>query len=141
MKSILFPDNNATISAPMPEPKPLTITIFTGSECDSFLVQLFSNPQHMHAKIASKEYIENINEDMSVSDRRILANVIRIMPVQSLPDIFSLKITRAIIDVATISKLFRRDMVSADELLIEIISSMGAIISKTIIAIRYGMSL
>ncbi len=91
--------------------------------------------------MANIEYIEKDNEYMSVSDRRILANVIRIIPVQSLPDILSLKITRAITDVAAISKLFRRDTVSADELLMEIISKMGAMISNMIIAIIYGMSL
>ena len=64
MKDKLFPDKTATIRAPVPEPNPLTITILTGSECDSFLVQLFSNPQHMQAMIASSEYIEKANEDM-----------------------------------------------------------------------------
>jgi len=137
----LPPDKNATIKAPVPEPNPLIMTILTGSVCDSFLVQLFSNPQHIQARMANNEYIEKDNEYMSVSDRRILANVISIIPVQSLPDILSLKITRAITDVATISKLFRRDTVSADELLIEIISRIGAMISNIIIAIIYGMSL
>ena len=99
-------------------------------------VQLFSNPQHIHARMANKEYLEKESEDMSVSDKRILANVIRIIPAQSLPEILSLKITNAITDVATISKLFRRDTVSADELLIEIISRIGAMISKMTIAIR-----
>lgn len=75
---------------------------------------------------------------MSLSERSRLATVIRKIAKPNLGEIFSLKRSRAISEVATISKLLRSDTDSAEDLEMAIMRNTGARISSTTIPMRYG---
>ena len=64
----------------------------------------------------------------------------RIIAENSLFDTVSLKITKAITEVATISKLFRSDTLAELVCIIPNIKNMGAAISRSTIATVYGSS-
>lgn len=88
--------------------------------------------------MAYREYDEKAKEEISSADNSIPARVINPIPHHRRDVIFSLKNNRAITDVATISKLLRRDIDSACACFIATIRSIGAAISRTTIAERYG---
>ncbi len=55
------PNANAISKAPIPEPNPFMTTISKGSFTDSFLVQLFSNPQQEETlTIANQKEIDRL---------------------------------------------------------------------------------
>ena len=101
---------------------------------DSFLVQLFSNPQHTQASRTNIEPVENEKLLISVAERIILATVTSIIPTHSRFGIISLTTHRAITLVATISKLLRSDAFAAVVIVSPIIKKMGAAISSTTIS-------
>ena len=70
----------------------------------------------------------------------MLAIVTKKIAIQSFLDIISLKITNAIIEVVTISKLFKSETLAEFVIDIPNINKIGAIISKITIAIVYGNS-
>ena len=130
------PDINATISEPVPEPKPFIITIFAGSFLESLRVQLFSRPQQQQASKARSEYTDMENDPLPLNESMMLAVVISVIAIQRRGDIFSLKNRSAIRAVATISKLLSRDTDSAEEFLSAVIRSIGAAISSRTIIMR-----
>ena len=124
---------NAIKSEPNPEPNPLIITICNGSFSDSTLVQLFSSPQQIQANRTNIEPKVKYKLPSPCIDNNIHAKVIKPMPHHRCFDNFSLNITNAITDVATISKLFIKEAFAAVVLAKPIIKKMGAIISNTTI--------
>ena len=123
------------IRDPVPEKMPFRRTICKGSFDDSFLVQLFSMPQHTVARRMKSDPVLNWKLDVSSKDRSIQDAVTKMMPSHSLVDIFSLNIARAITAVATISKLLRRDAFAAEVILSPKRRKIGAAISSVIMAI------
>ncbi len=77
---------------------------------------------------------------MSSNDKSVQDTVINSIPSQSLEEIASLKITKAMIAVSTISKLLSREAFAAVVIVSPKSRQMGAAISRTIIAIVYGRS-
>jgi len=63
----LSPHINATITEPVPEPKPFIITIFAGSRLESLRVQLFSSPQQQQASKARSEYTDMVSDPFSLN--------------------------------------------------------------------------
>lgn len=106
--------HNPIIIEPNPEKIPFSKTICIGSFEDNFLVQLFSTSQQRHADKINNEPYEKRKLSKSSNDSSKQDNVTNAIPAQSLELIFSLNIIRAIIAVATISKLFKSDAL-ADE--------------------------
>ena len=98
-------------------------------------MQLFSKPHRIHARITKREPVLKPRLDIPSKDRRMHAAVTNTMPSHSLEDMASLKITRAITAVATISKLFSSEAFAADVILSPNKRHMGAAISRTIMAI------
>ena len=125
---------------PKPEKQPFIVTISIGSLLLNIFVQLFSKPQQVEAAKTKREPLLKTKAPFPSKLRIILAIVTKKIAIQSFLDIISLKITNAIIEVATISKLFKSETLA--ELVIDIpsINKIGAIISKITIAIVYGNS-
>ena len=73
---------------------------------------------------------------MSLKESRMLAAVISTIAIHNRGDIFSLKMSSAIRDVATISKLLRRDTDSGEEFFRAVIRRIGAAMSSTTIRMR-----
>ena len=132
---MLSPIIKATIKLPSPEKVPLITTISIELLLLIILVQLFSIPQHRHAPKINKEPMLNSNESAPSKDRITLATVTKAMAIHSLLEITSLKTNNAIREVATISKLLIKETFAALEDLIPNIRRMGAIMSRTTIAI------
>ena len=84
------------------------------SQSESFRVQLFSKPQAIHARNAKTEYGEKERDLLPSNDRRIPAMLTRIIPIQRRGEIFSLKIKKAITEVAAISRLLISEMFAAE---------------------------
>lgn len=118
---------------PIPENKPFKTTISVEPLLDNFLVQLFSKPQHTQAQRIRSEPFENAKADISSKESIIVDTVINNIAVHNFGDIISLKQTKAIIDVATISKLFKSDALAEFVIVKPNIKKIGAAISKTII--------
>ena len=125
---------------PIPENIPFSRTICNGSFDDIFRVQLFSNPQQMVASKTNKEPYEKRRLDISSKDSIPQDNVTKNIPNHNLVLIFSLNTIRAIIAVATISKLLSNDAFAAVVEFRPNSKQIGAAISKTIIAMVYGNS-
>lgn len=68
--------DQAIIKAPKPEPIPLMTTICKGSFKDNMRVQLFSNPQQIHAANTQREPADSDRFLKSATDRMMLATVI-----------------------------------------------------------------
>lgn len=92
---------------------PLMITISTGSFKESIRVQLFSKPQATQASRTKIDPTEKAKLLISSTVRMILAQTIRRIANQSLRSNASRKRRRAIIEVVTISKLFKREAFAA----------------------------
>src|SRR5574344_439251 len=135
-----LPRYRATIIEPSPERIPLTVVICMGSFSESFLVQLFSIPQQKHAPRTRRAPGDSTNPEMSSTDSSMLETVTRSMAVQRVFDTFSLKTMSAITVVATISKLFNKDVVADDVMVNPVIRRIGAAMSRTIMAMVYGRS-
>ena len=119
---------------PVPEPKPFIATISIGSLFESILVQLFSNPQKMDARMTRSAPGENENLLISSADSIMLAAVINTIARESFRPILSLNMIRAMRLVATISKLFSNATLSAFVSLSPAIREIGAAISRMTIA-------
>ena len=132
--------SRATRKLPKPEKHPFITTISVELLLLIIFVQLFSNPQQMHAPSTKSEPSLNAKAPTPSKLRIVLAIVTMAMAIQSLEEIISLKITRAIMEVATISKLFNKDTLAELVLAMPNISKMGAIMSNTTIAMVYGNS-
>ena len=127
------PAASAINKEPVPEPNPLMTTTCNGSFIESFLVKLFSRPQQVHANNTNIEPMENEKLFMFSMDNIILASVIKIIALQSLLVMRSLKMNNAMSDVATISKLLSKETFSGVAVVRPIIKNIGAAMSKTII--------
>ena len=108
-------------------------------------MQLFSSPQQRVAPRTKSEPVEKLNnpccrEDIFSKERIMLASVIKIIEIKSLKLTLSLKMARAIIVVATISKLPSREALEEDPVFTPCINKIGAAISRIIMAIVYGRS-
>ncbi len=79
----------------------------------SILVQLFSKPQKTAASNTSNEPQEKLKLEISSKESKMLDRVTRTIACQSRAEIDSLKMHRAIKEVATISKLFSNDALAA----------------------------
>ena len=92
------------------------------------------------ASKTNKDPQESLKELISSKDNKKLDIVINDIAIHIFFEIISLKITNAIIEVQTISKLFNNDALD-DELSNEPnINNIGTIISRTIIPITKGIS-
>ena len=120
-------------SEPSPLPNPFIVTISKGSLWEIHRVQLFSSPQQIHADKTNSEPTEKERLDASSTVSRIQAIVTRIIATQSLRVICSWNSIRAIMAVATISKLFSNDAFAAAVVLSPSIRNIGAAISRTTI--------
>ena len=116
------------------------MTISSGLFPEIILVQLFSRPQQVHASITNIDPIEKEKALTSSNESNALEMTIRTIAAQSIFLILSLKTINAMSEVATISKLFRRDAFAAVALLSPVIMSIGAAISRITIRMVYGRS-
>lgn len=98
-------------------------------------MQLFSSPQQIHANNTKKEPNENEKLLISSIDNIMLETVIREIAPHSLFLMDSLNIIKAIIYVATISKLFSKEAFAAEVVVSPIIKNIGATISNATILI------
>ena len=137
---MLSPSINATIKLPSPEKQPFIITISSELLLLIILVQLFSKPQQMQAPNTNKDPSLNTNALLPSKLSMALATVTKPIAAHSFLEMTSLKITNAIKEVATISKLLSNETFAAFVLLIPNIKRIGAIISSTTIPIVYGNS-
>src|SRR5690606_7934367 len=80
---------------------------------ESRLVKLFSSPQAKLAPSTSSDPVEKRKAALVSNESKTLAAVTKIMAVQSLGEMFSLKIINAIREVPTISKLLRSEALAA----------------------------
>src|SRR5574344_182843 len=124
------PAERAMIQAPVPEQRPLMMTISCGSFAESFRVQLFSKPQQRQASITSSEPFEKRIPEAPSRERRKLAALTRMMAIQSFGEIASLKISSAMRLVVTISKLLSSDALAAVVNDIPDIRHIGAAMSR-----------
>ena len=124
--------HRAMIQEPSPEKMPLRKTISKVLLSEMFRVQLFSSPQQAAAASTSSEPPEKCRLDISSKERMPLERVMSAMAIQSRREIFSRKRKRAISEVATISKLPRREALAEVALFSPSISRMGAAISSRI---------
>ena len=134
------PVKMAIRNAPEPEPIPFIITICNGFLRDSLLVQLFSTPQKTQASKTKTAPSEKVRLLKSSTDRIMLETVINAIASHILFPTASLKAKRAMIAVATISKLLRSEAVAEVVIVKPSISKIGAAISKMTIATVYGNS-
>ena len=84
------------------------------------------------ARTTRRDPLENLNPSTDSKERIMLERVMRPMAVHSFPDTFSPKKKRAIMVVATISKLPNREALDAVQFFIPSIRKIGAAISKAI---------
>ena len=103
-------------------------------------VQLFSNPQQTQAPRTNKDPVFSTKLPAPSKPRMMLASVTSKMAAHSRLVSTSLKMKKAISDVATISKLFSSDTLAELVRAIPSISRMGAAISSTTMATVYGSS-
>lgn len=113
------------------------MTIEKGFLFDKERVQLFSRPQHKQAIKAKRLPNEKEIPSLKSKESKMLDKVTNIIPIQRFLPILSLKISKAIKLVATISKLLINEIELLGELEMDNNSIIGAIISKTIIQITY----
>ena len=97
-------------------------------------VQLFSKPQQTHAPRTIREPAFQVKLPPASKLRMALAAVTRTIASQSVREMTSRNTTRAMIEVATISKLFSSDTLAEVVRATPAISRMGAAISSTTIA-------
>ena len=124
------PRAKATPKAPSPDPNPLMTTISSGSLWEIMRVQLFSSPQQTQAPSTSRDPDENCRLLASSKERIMLARVIRPMANHSRWPIVSWNTASAIREVATISKLFKREAWAGEVRARPAISRMGAAMSS-----------
>ena len=117
-------------SDPSPEPKPLTVTISSGSFSDRRRVQLFSSPQQTQASSTSSEPGEKRRLSVPSTESRMLARVISPMAAHSRREMASPKMNRAMMEVATISKLFSSEALAAVVRLSPSMRKIGAAMSS-----------
>ena len=129
------PTINAIRILPIPEKIPFTKTISSELLSLILLVQLFSTPQHIQAHNTNNEPLLNTNASVPSKPRIALDSITRIIAAHNLLEIFSLKITRAITEVATISKLLISETLAEFVLAMPSIKNIGAAMSRPIIAI------
>ena len=101
------------IKEALPEKMPFRRTIWRGSLDEIFLVQLFSKPQQEAAKSTNRLPLENCRLPKSSKDRVIQESVTNRIPNHKRGETCSLKPIRAMMAVATISKLLSRDALAA----------------------------
>lgn len=78
-------------------------------------MQLFSIPQQMQANSTNREPVLKARLETSLKDKRAQEAVTKRIPSHSLGDMDSLKNTRAISAVATISKFFLQNKMFDNE--------------------------
>ena len=98
-------------------------------------MQLFSSPQQQVASITNNDPNENWKLSAPSTERTMLDTVIKPIAIHNFDVTFSLNIKRAIIVVATISKLPSSEAFEAEPIFIPIIRNIGAAISRAIIPI------
>ena len=137
---ILSPAHSPMTTEPSPEKMPFNKTISSGSFDDNFRVQLFSNPQHTAARRTNSDPYEKRRADISSKESMPQDKVIKKMPDHNRALIVSLKTIKAMIAVATISKLLSKETLAAEVDIRPNIRQIGAAISSKIIATVYGNS-
>lgn len=128
------------ITDPTLENTPFSSTICIGSFDEIFLVQLFSKPQQKPASRINSEPQENCRLVISSKDSTAQDSVTNNIPSQRRELIFSLKTIKAMIAVATISKLLSNEAFAAAVDSNPISKQIGAAMSSRIITIVYGSS-
>ena len=120
---------------PIPEKIPFINTISSELLSLILLVQLFSIPQQIQAHKTNIEPLFSANASIPSKLRMTLDKSTRTIAIHNLLEIFSLKIKRAMTDVATISKLLINETLAEFVLAMPNIRNIGAAISRTTIAI------
>ena len=133
MPGTASPMHRAITRLPRPEKIPLMVVICTELLALSMRVQLFSKPQQTAAPRTSRDPQLNWNAPSPSKEIRMLASVTSTIASHSRLDSTSRNTSRAISEVATISKLFSKDALAEPVCRRPNIKRIGAAISSTTI--------